>query len=66
MSEYLGKDTFKLGFGLMRLPTNEDGATDISQVCQMVDKFIEAGVLIFKLFPHFSINIYMAVPGLRE
>ena len=28
MSEYLGKNTFKLGFGLMRLPKLADGSTD--------------------------------------
>ena len=32
MSDYLGKDTFKLGFGLMRLPKHDDGTTDIPQV----------------------------------
>ena len=47
MSDYLGKDTFKLGFGLMRLPKNEDGTTDIAQVCEMVDRFIEAGGTYF-------------------
>ena len=47
MPDYLGKDTFKLGFGLMRLPKNADGATDIPQVCEMVDRFIEAGGTYF-------------------
>ena len=47
MSDYLGKDTFKLGFGLMRLPHNPDGTTDIPQVCQMVDRFIAAGGTYF-------------------
>ena len=48
MSEYFGKDTFKLGFGLMRLPKLEDGKTeDIDQVCQMVDLFLEAGGTYF-------------------
>ena len=47
MSDYLGKDTFKLGFGLMRLPKNPDGSTDIPQVCEMVDRFIEAGGTYF-------------------
>ena len=47
MSDYLGKDTFKLGFGLMRLPKNPDGTIDIPQVCQMTDKFIAAGGTYF-------------------
>ena len=47
MSDHLGKDTFKLGFGLMRLPKNPDGSIDISQVCQMADRFIEAGGTYF-------------------
>ena len=47
MSDYLGKDTFKLGFGLMRLPKNEDGSIDIPQVCQMTDAFIAAGGTYF-------------------
>ena len=47
MSEYLGKDTFKLGFGLMRLPKNPDGSTDIPQVSQMADQFIAAGGTYF-------------------
>lgn len=47
MSEYLGKNTFKLGFGLMRLPKNPDGTTDIPQVCDMVDRFIDAGGTYF-------------------
>lgn len=47
MSEYLGKDIFKLGFGLMRLPKLEDGSIDIEQTKVMVDKFIEAGGVYF-------------------
>ena len=43
MSTYLGQDTFKLGFGLMRLPKNKDGSIDIPQVSQMADAFIAAG-----------------------
>ena len=35
MSDYLGKDVFKLGFGLMRLPKNEDGSIDIAQTSEM-------------------------------
>lgn len=47
MSGYFGKDVFKLGFGLMRLPKNSDGSIDIPQVCKMVDMFIEAGGTYF-------------------
>ncbi len=47
MSDYLGKDTFKLGFGLMRLPKNPDGSIDIPQVCEMADRFIAAGGTYF-------------------
>ena len=47
MRDYLGKDTFKLGFGLMRLPKNPDGTIDIPQVCQMADRFLEAGGTYF-------------------
>ena len=47
MSDYFGKEVFKLGFGLMRLPKLEDGATDIEQVKVMVDQFIEAGGTYF-------------------
>ena len=43
MDYYLGKDIFKLGFGLMRLPKNEDGTIDIVQVKVMADMFIAAG-----------------------
>ena len=44
MSDYFGKDTFKLGFGLMRLPKLADGETiDVEQVKEMVDLFIAAG-----------------------
>ncbi len=47
MSEYLGKDIFKLGFGLMRLPKNEDGSINIEETSDMVDKFLEAGGTYF-------------------
>ncbi len=47
MSDYLGKDIFKLGFGLMRLPKLEDGSIDIEQTKVMADKFIEAGGVYF-------------------
>ena len=47
MSDYFGKDVFKLGFGLMRLPKNEDGSIDIIQTSEMVDRFILAGGTYF-------------------
>ena len=47
MGNYLGQDTFKLGFGLMRLPKNPDGSIDVPQVCQMADQFIAAGGTYF-------------------
>ena len=47
MSDWFGKDVFKLGFGLMRLPKNPDGSTDIPQFCQMADQFIAAGGTYF-------------------
>ena len=47
MADYLGKDTFKLGFGLMRLPRLEDGTIDVKQTSEMVDRFIEAGGTYF-------------------
>ena len=47
MADYLGKDTFKLGFGLMRLPKNADGSIDIPQTTQMADAFLAAGGTYF-------------------
>lgn len=47
MSDYFGKEVFKLGFGLMRLPKLADGSIDIEQTSIMVDKFIEAGGTYF-------------------
>ena len=47
MSDYFGKDVFKLGFGLMRLPKNPDGSIDIAQTSEMVDRFIAAGGTYF-------------------
>lgn len=46
-ADYLGHDTPKLGFGLMRLPKLEDGSMDIDQMCQMVDTFLDAGLTYF-------------------
>ena len=39
--------TKKLGFGLMRLPKNEDNSIDIRQTCDMADEFISAGFNYF-------------------
>ncbi len=47
MSDYFGKETFKLGFGLMRLPKLPDGTNDAKAVSEMVDRFIEAGGTYF-------------------
>ena len=47
MDGNLKKDPFRLGFGLMRLPKNEDGSIDIPQVCEMADRFIAAGGTYF-------------------
>ena len=47
MSDYFGKNIFKLGFGLMRLPKNTDGSIDIAQTSEMVDRFIAAGGTYF-------------------
>lgn len=48
MADYLGKDTFKLGFGLMRLPKLADGKSeDIEQIKEMVDMFLAAGGTYF-------------------
>ena len=44
---YLGHDTPKLGFGMMRLPKLEDGSMDMEQICQMVDVFMGAGLTYF-------------------
>ena len=47
MADIPGKSTFKLGFGLMRLPKNPDGSIDVPQVCEMADRFLEAGGTYF-------------------
>ncbi len=46
MSDYFGKETPKLGFGLMRLP-QKGLRTDIEQVKKMVDMFMESGFTYF-------------------
>ena len=43
---YLGEKIKKLGFGLMRLP-QRDGVTDVEQVKEMVDLFLDAGFTYF-------------------
>lgn len=46
--DWFGKDVFKLGFGLMRLPKLADGKSiDIEQTSKMVDMFMEAGGTYF-------------------
>ena len=47
MTDNLKTNDFKLGFGLMRLPKLADGSIDVPQVCQMTDRFIEAGGTYF-------------------
>ena len=47
MNNLLSKNPFRLGFGLMRLPKTADGKIDIPQVCEMADRFIEAGGTYF-------------------
>lgn len=44
---YLGEEIGKLGFGMMRLPRLEDGSFDHDLICQMVDRFLEAGFTYF-------------------
>ena len=47
MSVFTGKEKLKLGFGLMRLPKNDDGSINIEETSQMVDLFMEAGGTYF-------------------
>ncbi len=47
METWFGKETPKLGFGLMRLPKLSDGSIDIRQTAKMVDLFLEAGMTYF-------------------
>ncbi len=47
MKDHNGKDIFKLGFGLMRLPKLADGSIDIEQTKVMADMFLEAGGTYF-------------------
>lgn len=45
--DYLGHDTPKLGFGMMRLPKLDDGSMDLPQICDMVDCFMDAGLTYY-------------------
>ena len=44
MSDYFGKETPKLGFGLMRLP-RKGIITDVEQVKKMVDLFMNRSTI---------------------
>lgn len=44
---YLGEHTPKLGFGMMRLPRNDDKLINIGKTCEMVDAFMDAGGTYF-------------------
>ena len=46
MAAYFGKETPKLGFGLMRLP-KKDGVIDVEALKEMVDLFLGAGFTYF-------------------
>ena len=46
MADYTLESIGKLGFGLMRLPKNDD-VIDIEQIKQMVDMFLDAGFTYF-------------------
>ncbi len=47
MEKYLGENTPKLGFGLMRLPKKALGKIDVERTKQMVDEFMAAGMTYF-------------------
>ena len=49
MTEYLGKEIPKLGFGFMRLPRKKEDQSviDMDQVKTMVDHFMNAGLYYF-------------------
>ncbi len=47
MRDDLVATTPKLGFGFMRLPKHADGAIDLEQTCEMVDRFMDAGLTYF-------------------
>ena len=58
MSDLISTNPFRLGFGLMRLPKNEDDTIDVEQTKKMVDLFIEAGGTYF--------DTAFAYPGSEE
>ena len=58
MSVFTGKEKLKLGFGLMRLPKNEDGTINVQETSDMVDLFIQAGGTYF--------DTAFAYPGSEE
>lgn len=43
MNNFIINDCINLGFGLMRLPKNNDGSTDLERTARMVDAFLKAG-----------------------
>ena len=47
MKNFFGLNMPRLGFGLMRLPKNEDGSIDVAQTAEMADRFLEAGLKYF-------------------
>ncbi len=47
MDGLMKKNRKKLGFGLMRLPKDADGALDVKRTIAMVDRFIEEGFTYF-------------------
>ena len=57
MSDYFGKETPKLGFGLMRLP-RRGVAIDIEQTKKMVDMFLDAGLKAPSIAQYNGINSY--------
>ena len=46
-NEFCGKEMGKFGFGLMRLPRNDDKSIDTEQTGEMADRFLEAGLKYF-------------------
>jgi predicted aldo/keto reductase-like oxidoreductase len=53
MGDWLGKDTGKLGFGMMRLP-KKAVFTDVEETKRMVDLFLDAGFTYFVRALHIS------------
>ena len=47
MDNFCGEELSKFGFGLMRLPRNEDGTINTDLTAQMADRFLEAGMKYF-------------------